>query len=48
MEAHFYAGPGNAVIEDRSQCLLSWLDHGKLMCIAQASCHSCKRVEDMA
>jgi Zn-finger nucleic acid-binding protein len=31
MDAHFYAGPGNAVIDSCEECCLIWLDHGELM-----------------
>ena len=31
MDAHFYAGPGNVVIDSCEDCSLIWLDHGKLM-----------------
>lgn len=48
METHFYAGPGNVVLEDCSQCLLNWLDHGKLMRIVHAPDHTYKVAEDMA
>jgi Zn-finger nucleic acid-binding protein len=36
MEAHFYAGPGNVVIDSCEQCDLNWLDHGELLRIARA------------
>lgn len=36
MDTHYYAGPGNIVIDDCSRCELNWLDHGELMRIAQA------------
>jgi Zn-finger nucleic acid-binding protein len=36
MEAHFYAGPGNVVIDSCDQCSLNWLDHGELMHIVHA------------
>jgi Zn-finger nucleic acid-binding protein len=37
MDAHFYAGPGNVVIDSCEECCLIWLDRGKLMHIAHAS-----------
>ena len=42
MEAHFYAGPGNIVLDSCEPCLLNWLDHDELTRIAQApdSLHS--------
>jgi len=36
MEAHFYAGPGNVVIDTCETCSLNWLDHGELARIAHA------------
>ena len=36
MDAHFYAGPGNVVIDSCDECMLIWLDHGELMCIVRA------------
>lgn len=36
MDTHYYAGPGNIVLDDCSRCLLNWLDHGELMRIVQA------------
>jgi Zn-finger nucleic acid-binding protein len=36
MDAHFYAGPGNVVIDSCDQCMLIWLDHGELMRIVRA------------
>jgi Zn-finger nucleic acid-binding protein len=36
MEAHFYAGPGNVVLDSCDFCNLNWLDHGELMRIARA------------
>jgi Zn-finger nucleic acid-binding protein len=36
MDAHFYAGPGNAVIDSCEECSLIWLDRGVLMRIAHA------------
>jgi hypothetical protein len=31
MDAHFYAGPGNAVIDSCDDCCLIWMDRGVLM-----------------
>jgi Zn-finger nucleic acid-binding protein len=39
MDTHFYAGPGNVVIDDCSQCLVNWLDHGELTRIVYAPDH---------
>src|ERR1017187_7736235 len=36
MDAHFYAGPGNVVIDSCEECCLIWLDRGELMRIARA------------
>lgn len=36
MDTHLYAGPGNIVIDSCEQCLLNWLDRGKLMHIVHA------------
>jgi Zn-finger nucleic acid-binding protein len=36
MDAHFYAGPGNVVIDSCEDCCLIWLDRGKLMRIVHA------------
>jgi len=36
MDAHFYAGPGNVVIDSCEECSLIWLDRGELMHIVQA------------
>jgi Zn-finger nucleic acid-binding protein len=36
LEAHFYAGPGNVVIDSCEQCALNWLDHSELLRIARA------------
>jgi len=36
MEAHYYAGPGNVVIDSCDTCSLNWLDHGELMRISHA------------
>ncbi len=37
MDAHFYAGPGNVVIDSCEDCSFIWLDGGELKRIAQAS-----------
>ena len=37
MDAHFYAGPGNVVIDSCEDCCLIWLDSGELMRIARAT-----------
>jgi len=36
MEAHFYCGPGNVVIDTCEHCLLNWLDNGELSRITHA------------
>jgi Zn-finger nucleic acid-binding protein len=36
MDTHFYAGPGNVVIDTCDDCLLNWLDYGELQRIAYA------------
>jgi Zn-finger nucleic acid-binding protein len=36
MDAHLYAGPGNAVIDSCEDCCLIWLDRGVLMRIVHA------------
>jgi Zn-finger nucleic acid-binding protein len=36
MESHFYAGPGNVVLDYCDLCHLNWLDHGELLRIARA------------
>lgn len=36
MDAHPYAGPGNAVIDACRECRMVWLDHGELQQIVQA------------
>jgi Zn-finger nucleic acid-binding protein len=36
MDTHFYAGPGNVVIDSCEQCSLTWLDRGELMHIVHA------------
>jgi Zn-finger nucleic acid-binding protein len=37
MDAHFYAGPGNVMIDSCEDCCLVWLDRGELSRIASAS-----------
>jgi Zn-finger nucleic acid-binding protein len=36
MDTHFYAGPGNVIVDSCGNCLLIWLDRGELMRIAHA------------
>jgi Zn-finger nucleic acid-binding protein len=36
MEAHFYGGAGNVVMDTCENCSLNWLDHGELARIANA------------
>jgi hypothetical protein len=36
MDTHFYAGPGNVIIDSCASCLLIWLDRGELMRIVNA------------
>lgn len=36
MDTHFYAGPGNVIIDSCSTCYVNWLDYGELMRIARA------------
>jgi Zn-finger nucleic acid-binding protein len=36
MDTHFYAGPGNVVIDSCENCCLIWLDSGELMHIVHA------------
>ncbi len=36
MDTHFYAGPGNVIIDSCGDCLLIWLDRGELTRIAHA------------
>jgi Zn-finger nucleic acid-binding protein len=43
MDTHYYAGPGNIVIDDCSRCDLDWLDAGELRSIARAPDHSYSR-----
>jgi Zn-finger nucleic acid-binding protein len=37
MDAHFYAGPGNVIVNSCEDCCLLWLDRGGLMRIAHFS-----------
>jgi Zn-finger nucleic acid-binding protein len=41
MDTHYYAGPGNIVIDDCASCDLNWLYAGELMTIARAPDHAC-------
>jgi Zn-finger nucleic acid-binding protein len=36
MDTHFYAGPGNVIVDSCDQCSLLWLDRGELTRIAHA------------
>ena len=36
MDAHYYAGPGNVVLDSCEDCGLIWLDRGELAHIAHA------------
>jgi Zn-finger nucleic acid-binding protein len=36
MNTHFYAGPGNIIIDSCEHCLLSWLDRGELTRVVHA------------
>jgi Zn-finger nucleic acid-binding protein len=40
MDTHYYAGPGNVVIDDCESCELNWLDAGELMAIVRAPDHA--------
>ena len=40
MDTHYYAGPGNIVIDDCPVCELNWLDSGELMAVVRAPDHS--------
>ena len=46
MDTHFYNGPGNVIIDDCSDCLLNWLDHGELMRIVRAPDYSHSKAEE--
>jgi Zn-finger nucleic acid-binding protein len=37
MDAHFYGGPGNVVIDSCEECSFIWLDHGAITRIASAA-----------
>jgi Zn-finger nucleic acid-binding protein len=39
MDTHYYAGPGNVVIDSCSRCCLNWFDYGELRRIASAPEH---------
>ena len=36
MDTHFYAGPGNVVVDTCDHCLLIWLDRGEITRISRA------------
>jgi Zn-finger nucleic acid-binding protein len=36
MDTHFYAGPGNVIVDSCGNCFLLWLDRGELMRIVHA------------
>jgi Zn-finger nucleic acid-binding protein len=36
MDTHFYAGPGNVIVDTCDECSLLWLDRGELTRIAHA------------
>ncbi|MGA2534922.1 MAG: zf-TFIIB domain-containing protein [Terracidiphilus sp.] len=36
METHFYAGPGNVIVDSCGDCFLIWLDRGELTRIVRA------------
>lgn len=36
MDTHFYAGPGNVIVDTCADCWLLWLDRGELMRIVHA------------
>jgi Zn-finger nucleic acid-binding protein len=40
MDTHYYAGPGNIVIDACPSCDLNWMDAGELMVIVRAPDHS--------
>jgi Zn-finger nucleic acid-binding protein len=40
MDAHYYAGPGNIVIDDCARCELNWMDAGELMVVVRAPDHT--------
>jgi Zn-finger nucleic acid-binding protein len=47
MDTHYYAGPGNVIIDDCSQCFLNWLDHGELMRVVRAPDYSHLKQEEI-
>jgi Zn-finger nucleic acid-binding protein len=46
MDTHFYAGPGNVIVDSCGDCLLIWLDRGELTRIAHAPDESDKSESD--
>jgi len=46
MDTHYYAGPGNIIIDDCSSCGLDWLDAGELIGIVRAPDHSIPQERD--
>lgn len=40
MDTHYYAGPGNVVIDDCARCELNWMDAGELMVMVRAPDHA--------
>jgi Zn-finger nucleic acid-binding protein len=36
MDTHYYAGPGNVIVDSCDTCSLLWLDRGELTRIAHA------------
>jgi Zn-finger nucleic acid-binding protein len=46
METHYYAGPGNVIIDDCSKCQLNWFDHGELMRVVRAPDYSHIKPQD--
>ncbi|HUI55303.1 MAG TPA: zf-TFIIB domain-containing protein [Bryobacteraceae bacterium] len=44
MDTHYYAGPGNVILDDCSRCSWNWLDYGELMKIAHAPDHTYNNV----
>jgi Zn-finger nucleic acid-binding protein len=36
MDTHFYAGPGNVIVDTCDDCSLLWLDRGELTRIVHA------------
>ncbi|MGD0548268.1 MAG: hypothetical protein ABR991_10645, partial [Terracidiphilus sp.] len=37
MDAHFYGGPGNVVIDSCEECCVIWLDRGEARRIARSA-----------